>query len=247
MDTNRNIRSMYIAGGATVLILLAGAWAWQRGVISTDDGKLRVSLAAFNNPRPSLDRRVNFPENFDENARALFNQNLEKVKTALRENPNDVSAWFDVAIYYRMVGDYDGAVEIWKYVSTKYPTEGVSLHNLGEHYFHTAKDYTLAEQYYLKSIAVAPHIGQNYLDLFDMYRYVYKQETTAASDILKQGAFKVSAVEGVGFLRMLGLYYQEQGDTANARIYFKQALAGAESQKDTKAAKQIQLLISALK
>lgn len=247
MDTQRNIRVMYIAGGITVLILLVGMWAWQRGVIFTDGGKPHISLAAFNNPRPSLDRAIHYPESFDENTKTLFDQKLEKAKTALRENPNDVSAWFDLAIYYRMVNDQAGAVEIWKYVSTKYPTEGISLHNLGEYYFHTAKDYPTAEQYYMRSIAIAPQLGQNYLDLFDMYKYVYKQETIAAPDILKQGASKVSISEGTGYFRMLGLYYQEKGDTANARTYYKQALAGAQSMRDSAQVKQIQLLISTLK
>ncbi|MCE9541031.1 tetratricopeptide repeat protein [Candidatus Kaiserbacteria bacterium] len=243
-------RSQKITIAAALILAIAVlllSVAYNRGALTFDGWKPRFSLSAFKNPKPSLDRPITFPADFTQEAQTLFNQQLAKTKAAIEADPSDVSAWFDLAIDYRMVGDYEGAVAIWKYISAKYPTEGISLHNLGEYYFHTAKDYPTAENYYRQSIKVAPHLEQNYLDLADMYTYVYKQDTDATVNILKEGIANLVAPENVNLEIQLAAYYASKGDTADARTYYQQALQTARALKNTTLITQLEKSLSRLK
>ncbi|MBI5003900.1 tetratricopeptide repeat protein [Candidatus Kaiserbacteria bacterium] len=233
-----------------VVVIIAGAFvgvAFSRGAISFIGWRPHFSMIAFKNPRPSLDRHVTYPVDFTPDARKIFDTKISGTRAALKANPGNISAWFDLAIEYRMVADYAGAVEIWKYVSAIHPDEGISLHNLGEYYFHTAKDYPAAEEYYMRSIAVAPQLTQNYSDLADMYTYVYKQDTSATVDILKQGISKTTSPENLSLIAQLAGYYANKNDTKDARVYYEQALQIAESMKNPNLAAQIKKSISQLK
>jgi len=48
------------------------------------------------------------------------------------------------------------------------------------------KDYPKAEQYYEQAVSIYPQDPNNYRALFELYVYHYKQNTTAATDILKK-------------------------------------------------------------
>lgn len=221
--------------------------AHSRGALSFSGGRIHFSLASFKNPPPSLDRPINFPVDFTPEARELFNTQLAKTKDVLKNNPEDVSAWLDLAIRYRMVGDHEGAIEIWKYISALYPQDGITLHNLGEYYFHTAKDYPTAESYYMRAITAAPTMEQNYFDLADMYQYVYKQDTSAAADILKKGIQNVEAPTNIDIMIRLGQYYADGGDSKNARLSYGEALKAAQSLHNQGLAAQINQALSRLK
>jgi tetratricopeptide (TPR) repeat protein len=236
---------MLAAGFATAALLFFGWWTLHQGVVVFEGWKPRISFAEFK--RPSLDRPTVFPENFDDNAKKIYNENLERVKKSIRDNPTANDAWMDLAIVYRMISDHKGAVEIWEYQLARDPDLSVPLHNLGEYYFHYAKDYPKAEQYYVRSIELSPDLTQNYYDLFDMYRYVYKQDTTAAADILEKGQRFVSGEEQVVFKIMLGQYYLDKGDKASAKTAWQEALKRAQEIKSAEQVKQVQLLLSTVK
>ncbi|MEK7479652.1 MAG: hypothetical protein AAB665_00015 [Patescibacteria group bacterium] len=177
---------------------------------------------------PSLDEELSISADLPEDVRALLVASVEKLKSELREDPTKAVAWFDLAIRYKTAGDFDGAVEIWEYLAATYPTDSVPLHNLGEYYFHEAKDYPRAEQYYLSAIKTAPEFPINYLDLHDMYRYVYLQDSTRAVDILNEALGKVSTTEGIDVLIALAGYYNSKGDTENARANYTLARDAAK-------------------
>ena len=238
MDARSRILAGTVGFIALVAILSLVGWRW--GIVQFNAGVPSISLARLLNHRPSLDRPVNFPADFSDEARQTWRLNVATSRAAIEKNPADVSSWFDLAIYYKMVGDYDGALEIWEYVDTTYPTgKAVALHNLGEYYFHTLKDYPTAEQYYRQSIAIAPQFAINYSDLFDIYRYVYKQDTRAAADIIKEGLAHVPAPDGIVLELSLADYYKSKSDTANARAMLRQAREGAKAIGDSKVLYQI--------
>ena len=231
---------------ALVVLIFTGI-AFKRGALSWSDGRIFFSLATLKNPAPSLDRPVNFPADFSPDAQRLFVDTMAKTKATLEEEPRNVSAWLDLAIQYRMVGDHEGALEIWEYISALYPQEGISLHNIAEYYFHTTKDYAAAESYYLRSISVAPSLSQNYFDLADMYQYVYKQGTSAAVDILKKGIRNVEQPSNVDLVVRLAQYYAATGDSKSARTYYDEALRAARVLNNRSLVAQINQAIANLK
>ena len=206
-----------IVGAVVLGLVVIGAALWYTGAVQIGEPRA-----------PSLDSELSISADLPEDVRALVVQSVEKLKSELREDPTKVAAWLDLAIRYKTAGDFDGAVQIWEYLAAKYPTDPVPPHNLGEHYFHTAKNYPRAEQYYLAAIAIAPEFPINYLDLHDMYRYVYKEDTTAAVDILNEALGKVSTTEGIDVLIALAGYYNSKGDVENARTNYTLARDAAK-------------------
>lgn len=232
-----------------LLILLAGAayWAYERGALAWKDGQLVFSKEALTNPVPSLDREPNFPPNFTDAAKDIYYKKVAELSDTLKSDPTNFEAWLDLAIYYRMVNDHEGAVEAWEYLRRMYPQDGISRHNLAEYYFRTAKDYAKSEEYYRESIAIAPNLESNYLDLYEMYRYVYKQDTNAAIDILLEGADKLVGVSEIQFHIMLGQHYRDVlKDTENARKYLTLARDAASARGDRSVANDLTAQINAL-
>jgi tetratricopeptide (TPR) repeat protein len=243
-------RSQIIAAVILMVLILIVAvigLAMQRGALSFAGGKPSFNLSAMTNPRPSLDRRVSFPADFTAEMKSKFNADIEKLKARIETKNTDIPAWLDLAIYYRMIGDTAAAVEIWEYVAATYPTESVALHNLGEHYFHSENDYPKAEEYYRRSITVQPNLTQNYTDLYEMYRYVYKQDTASATDILLEGITKVGPVEAIDLKVTLARHYVEKGDTVSARKYFTEARDSARTLKITQLVNQLNAELARLK
>lgn len=198
-----------IIGAVVIGLAVIGAALWYTGTIK------------IGGPRaPSLDRELSISADLPEEVRSLLVQSVEKLKSELREDPTKVAAWLDLAIRYKTAGDFDGAVEIWEYLAAAYPADAVPLHNLGEYYFHTVKDYPKAERYYLSAIAASPEFSINYLDLHDIYRYVYKQDSSAAEDILKKALTTISGSQSIDILTALARYYESKGDIENARANY---------------------------
>lgn len=232
------------------LLILAAALfglARSRGIVTFDGWKPKFSLAALTNPMPSLDRPITFPADFPESGKDVFNAQVAELKGRLRNNAADVSAWLDLAIHYRMVGDQEGAVEIWKYIAAVQPEDAIALHNLGEYYFHNEKDYSKAEDYFLRSIAIDPKMSANYTDLFDMYFYVYKQDTSAAEDILRQGIVAIDGPGSIDLMIKLGEYYANKGDSKSARTWYTDARTAAQTLKNTALVRELDRRLSLLK
>ena len=244
MSKTKLIWTVGVLGGVILLGL-----AWQRGVIRFSPGSWQpqFSLAAITNPVPSLNRPTKIPENFPQEARPVYETNLAQLKDTLGKDPTNITAWLDLAIYYRMVGDNEGAVQIWKYISAKHPDNGVALHNIGEYYFHTVRDYPTAESYYRRAIAVAPEMSANYSDLFEMYQSDYKQEGTAATDIMREGISKVQTASSLSLLLTFGEYQAKKGDTAGARESFNRARDIAKSLGNEALVQEIDAQLASLK
>ncbi len=241
-------KNTIISATLVLLILLAGAlfWAFQRGVIYMKDGSLGFSKSAITNPVPTIVREPAFPADFPESGKEIYRKNVTTLADALDADPTNYEAWLDLAIYYRMVNNHAGAVEIWEYLRNLYPTDAIAVHNLGEHYFHAAKDYEKAEIYYEESITKSPALESNYTDMYEMYKYAYKQDTSAAMDILKRGIEAVNATSATQFKIMLGREYRARGDMENARTYLTEARDEAQARGDRSLASELTREINAL-
>lgn len=232
-----------------IVALIAAAFmgvAVKRGALTFHGWPPQFNRAAFLYPQPSINREIVFPAEFTPDARELFNENLAALKADIETGESGIAPWFDLAIYYRMVGDHEGAVEIWEYIAAHYPEDGIALHNLGEYYFHTARDYKKAEEYYNRSIEIEPRISANYTDLYEMYKYVYKQDTDAALGALKKGIENIPDLGAIDLMAMLGREYRERGDTENARTYLTKARDAAQAAGNNSLSSSLAAEISAL-
>ena len=239
-----------IVGIIIVLLVLAGvagALLRKSSTPVTNTPILQSQESAASSSAPSLARQVRLSTDLSPDAQRILTSNIKKLQASLARNYDNYGDWMDLAIRYKMAGDYDGAREIWEYISYIHPSEPVSLHNLGDLYAHYLKDYPKAEDYYKQAIDAEPTQAIHYLALFDLYRYSYKQNTNAAVDILKLGIPRVVGNEAIDMYTALGSYYQDKKDSADAIIYFTKARDGAQKAGNTALVGQLDAQLAELK
>jgi len=233
----RNQKLLWTAIIVAIALILGAFLVVQRGASSIENGKPRFNISLLRNPKPSLDRAVNFPAAFPEQARDVYLRNLATIKDKIRADETNVAAWNDLALYYKMVEDWDGSKQIWGFLVAAYPDEGVPLHNLAEHYFHVEKDYSKAETLYRQAIAAMVNFPSNYTDLYEMYRYGTKDFEKAAA-VLKEGITAVGRSQKIDLLHMLGQFYRDIGNIEEARTYLTEARDRAEELGNSELAAQ---------
>ncbi len=217
---NKNKKIIQSVAIAAVAVVAFGAFAYSRGALTLASGLPKVNWALVKHPRPAIDTEVSFPVAFTQAQQEAYLANLAKIKSNIAAEPGNEAAWNDLAIYRKMVGDYEGAKAIWHYQLALRPENIIALHNLAQIYFHYDKNYPKAEKIYLEAIKLAPNVVINYTDLFDMYRYVYQVDSTAAVDIMNKAFTSVDIQSQADMRVMLASYYLEKGNTAEAKVQY---------------------------
>lgn len=181
---------------------------------------------------PSLERGIHFGASVPPVARTAIQKNADAVIARLKKDVNRADDWFTLGVLYHSANDYEGAVGVWEFLLKVVPAPGVSTayDNLGKLYKFDLKDFPKAESYFKQSIQVNPKSVTPYFELHELYRYLYKQNTTSAVDILVSASKKFPTNPDP--LVMLGGYYRDTGDTVKARDAFTKALAIAKEQND---------------
>lgn len=138
---------------------------------------------------PSLERPYVITTDMSDQAKSILQADVVDIKKQLKESPTDFEEWLDLGLHYKMAGDFEGARQVWEYVSVKgsLPTMYVALGNLGNLYLYFIKDYPKAEEYYRKAIALKPDEISYYVDMYTLYHYAYKTGTGADAAILDEG------------------------------------------------------------
>lgn len=157
---------------------------------------------------------------------------------ALDVGPTDAEAWLALGTLRKSVGDYQGAVVVWRYMTALYPSDATAFYDLADLYAHFLNDYAKAEANYLKAVSLAPSNTGTYQDLFTLYTTTsYKPSTSAAENILKQGmAANPTAFD---LQVMLARYYRSLGRIEDANTQYAAAAANATAQGKTSLAAQI--------
>jgi len=190
------------------------------------------------NPNALLERNIEFPDDFSEEARTFAAQNIKNAKEMIAANPKNAEPWLDLAISYKTIGDLDGAILIWQYLE-KEAQNPVAIQNLANTYHLDLKKYEESEQYYLKSLALEPKNTSSYVGLHELYRYSYKQDTTNAVDILTKGLEYVDDNGKMAIYFAFAGYYKEKLDTENAVASYEEARVIARELGDTRIVRQI--------
>lgn len=192
----------------------------------------------------NFDRPLAFPSSITADIRAklqlAFDADVAKIKES-----NDMNAWGDLAILRKITEDYQGAVEIFSYISKVYPGIAGPYASLGDLYASYLKDYVKADANYLKAISIEPLTVGFYIELHTLYRGPYQKSATAAEDILKQGI----KVNPASYQLQLALarYYGSKGKIAEAKLVYDSAISIARAQNLATVVSQIEEEKAALK
>lgn len=253
MNASNKVYLIVIGAIVALIVLAVGGWfayqKWHGGSINDQGTTLNVSGGFTVNAKtqPDLNRKLTFPKDFPGDAKKIITDNVATLVENLKKNPADYSSWLDLAIQYKTIADYEGARLVWEYVNTAAPTQSISFHNLGNLYDLYLKNYPKSEENYLTAIKNGPNQTSSYLGMHELYRYSYKQNTSAAVDILLQGMKAIPAPGNVDLTIMLASYYKDKHDIANAKKYYQQALAVVRGLGNNAMVTQLTAEISALK
>lgn len=248
MDESSKNYLLIALGPILVLALFLGGWfGWQWWQETQQPApKAPFSFTINEEQQPSLEREIVIPEGFPADASRIVRQQIADLRERLEENPADYPSWLDLAINYKVIEDYEGAREIWEYVTLAAPMEPVSFQNLGNLYDLYLKDYEKAEARYKEAIRLAPDQAQTYMGLHELYRYSYKTDTNAAVEVLIEGVRAVTPPADFDLRVMLAGYYKEKGDTQNALRYYREAREQAVRLNNTALVQHMDTEIGAL-
>ena len=212
----------------------------QNGVEGTGDFNVGVEpiSPAIEIAKPDLDRAIvvsdkTLPAEVTSGA-------VEKLKTVIavaKKNPADYQAWTSIGLYRKMIGDYQGAAEVWLYVLNFQKQNHLVMSNLGNLYAQNLKDYPRAEKYYLMNLSLQPNNFEGYINLYQLYKNQYKEKIAQAPVILKQGIEKNP--DSIILMIELARHYKVAGDIKSAQVYYEQAIGVAVKIKDTSIEKSL--------
>lgn len=199
-------------------------------IIATSSARALIKEEQSSFPKPSLERSTQPRIPLSSFAKDDAVKNIGGLVSILKKNPEDYSAWVSLGIYRKTLGDYEGAEEVWKYVTVQWPTDFVAYNNLGNLYHEQLRDFPKAETYFRKTADLKPDFVQSYVNLYNLYRYSYKEKEKEAPEALALG-LKRNPAE-VNLMIVLARYYAEMKDLVQAASYYAQAVSAAE--KDNK-------------
>ncbi len=137
-------------------------------------------------PAPSLDRPYTPPASAPASIQAEDKAAVAAAIAELKKNPDYITQWLQLALYYKNAGDYEGAEEVWIYATKAWPTDPVAYNNLADLYQNYLRDYPKAVTYWNKLIAIKPDSVAAYINLATLYR-INLQDTAKAKATLQAG------------------------------------------------------------
>src|SRR3989344_1050611 len=178
---------------------------------------------------PDLDRpftpREDLPQSIQDEARAK----VASATAELKNQPDLISRWLQLAVYRKGANDFAGAEEIWLYVTKQWPEDAVAYGNLADLYQSSLNDYPKAEEYWKKTIALRPSDSDAYRNLADLYRLKLSTPEKATELLLRGVAANPDRVD---LLIPLARLEAEMGDAAAARGHYDTAIKLAEAQNN---------------
>ncbi len=204
----------------------------------------QIPATALKDIQPTLDRGIVFGSSVPAEARTIIQQKIAGFVANLKKDPTDASSWFDLAIWYHTADDFEGARQIWEFLIKAAPEDTTAYDNLGRMYYFDLKDFPKAESYFKQSISVRSDIITPYIELFGLYKDSYKQNTTAAVDILIT-ASKKFPTNPDPFL-LLGGYYRDHNEIAKARDAFTKGIEILKTAGDSARVKAVQAELDSL-
>ncbi|MAF59591.1 MAG: hypothetical protein QF858_01880 [Candidatus Pacebacteria bacterium] len=175
-------------------------------------------------PHPDIEREAIYNSPFEE-LKVLMAPKFSETRESLRKEPYSIFDWLELAIHYKTIDDFDGAEEIWIYLTKASPNNSVAFNNLGDLYHYYRHDFPQAEEYMLKTLERASDPSY-FVNLFTLYKISYKTETNLAEETLLNGLKKNK--DDLNLLMELARYYEEKGENTKSLELYKEARPHAQ-------------------
>ena len=227
-----------LAFAVIVVLALASALVVRTQSIMPDPGAVPIAVSAEKGDTivapgpelPSLDRFI-VSDSITGERRVELIAAMQNIVAAMQGGVVTTAHWLDLASMRRIAGDYEGAGEIWEYLTVINPDGYVAYINLGDLYKSYLKNPARAEGYYRKAVGLNPTYIPAYLTFHELYRYAYPAKEHLADDILFEALQKTE--NRLAILIPLGEYYESVGNAAEARKYFTEARDEANRRGET--------------
>ena len=192
-------QALIITVAALILLIGGGYYLFHRGTPSVPDTAGQATSTPSDTASDSGSASIDLahpkvgPIAFDASLgltpeiRQELTAQLKEAQSAIAANPLNLHAWLGLGGVYKVGGDYADAAAAWEYILSVTPKDVSANYNLGDLYQNYLKDYPKAEAHYLTVIERKPNDVETYANLYTMYRYQYKTDTSAAADILAKG------------------------------------------------------------
>lgn len=135
---------------------------------------------------PSLSVVVSYSSDLPADAVATLKLDIASTTAFLKNNPTNGDEWLQLAVYYKIAGDYQAAENVWLYMTQAAPSNYVAFGDLGDLYMNFLTNYQKAVTYYKKALALNPKDIDYYNSLYIIYRYDLG-DMASAKAIVSQG------------------------------------------------------------
>jgi len=148
---------------------------------------------------------------------------LDELIKLIEERYDYANAWYDFGAYRMVIGDYDGAIDAYKFVPLIKSGDYVGYGNLGDIYMNYLKNYSLAEENFLKAIQNNFAYISGYVELAALYENNFEDGRQKAEDLFLSG---INSNTGNLYLKVrLAQFYDRNGRKLDALNLFKEVLA----------------------
>lgn len=190
-----------------------------------------TKLPGLKSSIPDLNHTTQFAASVPPAIQTALTASILIEQTALKKDSTNAEHWLQLGLLYHEADDFDAAKDVWLFLEQALPNDTTAVGNLGRLYEFDVHDFAAAEHYFKEALSRKPGDVNIYTELYELYRYSYKTDTSAAADILKAGIAKFP--DDAHFYLALGDYYLMKGDTAGAKAILTQGLAVARAANDT--------------
>lgn len=161
------------------------------GVTVTGTAGAKVTIVPVSTsakiPAPDLTHKVAYAATLPPEVVAILTTKIATAVASLQKNGTQGALWLQLAVDYKMAGDYKASEGVWVYLTKVSPTSPIAFQDLGDLYQNFVKDYPKSEANYLAALTLDPKNIDLYRNLYTLYKYQYKTNTTAAVDIVAKG------------------------------------------------------------
>lgn len=158
---------------------------------------------------------------------------IEELTKLIGENYDYANAWYDLGAYRMVIGDYEGAIDAYKFVNLIRTGDYVSYGNLGDIYGFYLKNYPLAEESFLKAIKNNSAYVLGYTELAKLYENSFSDGQNKAENLLLSG-IKFNSQDL--YLKIkLAEFYERSGRKSDALNLFREVLSLDPANKSVEA------------
>jgi|GEM_PF-460597 len=225
------------ASTSGIIINEEGVIAVEGGTVDIIEVEQPVSISA-----PDFNRPITIPDYYPKDAAQIVATKIADAIIALEKDSESFENWLTLGNLRNQTEDYEGAAEIYEYLTKTKSDSSIPYTNLGNIYHYHLKNFPKAEENYKTAIEKSPENESAYVELHALYKNVYKTETTLAEDTLLSGL--VQKPNSINFMLLLGTYYKDKGDTSNQLLYLNKALNEANRINNTELVGRINTEIS---